>query len=243
MKKLALGLICLVFAIAGVVASETNSPTSEGGDPQRMVYLPWDGVKPWTFKNSDPWAGYADSEKPKPAEPYGVTVIRIGRPTNKLDDNVRFYHDGLGMPIIMGFEGHRGFRGAMLGIGQMLGKHPELIHLEFTEEEDGSPGTAPSTDNNLVFYIQDWDKIAKLAWHMVQMGYKPRLKSRNPWWDDWCSITFPDPDGWNVVLTPKHSDLDHSEYNYMLEFDRPNGRCPAEREDILKTAASPVSPK
>lgn len=202
----------------------------------RNVVLPWTGVEPWKYKNIDPWVGYPDDKKPKASEPWGATVMRLGRPTDKLAENVKFYRDGLGFPIIMGFELHDGFKGAMFGIGELFGQHPEMVHLELTTEYEGSPGAAPTDDNNMVFYIQDWDKIKQISDRLIKLGFQPMTKSRNPWWDAWCSISFPDPDGWNVVLHPKKSDLDHSEYHYMENFDGPMGRCPPYLAEVMKLA-------
>ena len=124
----------------------------------------------------------------------------------------------------------------MFGLGEMIEQHPETIHLEITQQYAGSPGEAPSDDNNLVFYIRDWTKIMEIANRLLAMGFKPLRKSRNPWWDAWCSITFPDPDGWNIVLHPKQSGIDHSEYHYMESFDEPMGHCPKSRAEVLKYA-------
>lgn len=159
------------------------------------------------------------SDLPDPKNAWGVSVIRIGRPTDKLDENKRFYVEGLGMPVIQGFEGHDGFSGVIIGAGEMLGLHPEALHLEFTKEDKGSPGTAPSDDNNLVLYIPDWKKIEQTADRLVKLGYKPREKSQNPWWQNYCGLDFVDPDGWHVILFPKKSDLDPAEYNNYLKGD------------------------
>lgn len=234
-------LIASVFATCGLTARAESLETQKDAKGQpttadRQVILPWKGVKPWKYKNVDPWQGYSESQKPKATDRWGTTVMRLGRPTDKLPDNVKFYHEGLGFPIIMGFELHDGFAGAMFGIGEMFEQHPETVHLEITTEYEGSPGDAPTDDNNMVFYIQDWEKIMEISNRLIKLGFKPMKKSRNPWWDAWCSISFPDPDGWIVVLHPKKSDLDHSEYHYMENFDLPMGNCPGSRDEIMKLA-------
>ena len=45
-----------------------------------------------------------------------VRHVRIARPTDQLDDVVRFYRDGLGLPEIGRFDAHAGYRGVMLGL-------------------------------------------------------------------------------------------------------------------------------
>jgi hypothetical protein len=41
--------------------------------------------------------------------------LRVARPTDNLDELVRFYRDGLGLEILFRFENHEGFDGVMLG--------------------------------------------------------------------------------------------------------------------------------
>jgi len=50
--------------------------------------------------------------------PNGMTVaeIRIARPTDRLDEVVNFYRDGLGLPELYRFADHDGYDGAMLGL-------------------------------------------------------------------------------------------------------------------------------
>src|SRR5262245_20874515 len=72
-----------------------------------------------------------------------VRQVRIARPTDQLDEVVRFYRDGLGLTEIDRFEEHDGFSGVMLGLPG------SDYHLEFTSHVDGSPGDAPSGDNLL----------------------------------------------------------------------------------------------
>jgi hypothetical protein len=57
--------------------------------------------------------------------------IRIARPTDKRDQVVGFYHDGLGFPIISQFEHHAGYSGVMFGMPT------DQVHLEFTHEDAG----------------------------------------------------------------------------------------------------------
>jgi hypothetical protein len=45
-----------------------------------------------------------------------VRYVRIARPTDLLDEVVRFYHDGLGLPELDRFAGHAGYRGVVLGL-------------------------------------------------------------------------------------------------------------------------------
>ncbi len=116
--------------------------------------------------------------------------FRVARPTDRLDEVVRFYREGL--EVIGSFSGHAGYSGVMLG----LPGHE--YHLEFTSHTEGSPCPAPTRDNLLVFYIPDQDAIERLTAHLAGMGYFP-VEPENPYWRE-KGRTFEDPDGWRVVL-------------------------------------------
>jgi catechol 2,3-dioxygenase-like lactoylglutathione lyase family enzyme len=118
--------------------------------------------------------------------------IRVARPTDRLPEVVRFYSEGLGLPVIGSFSGHAGYDGVMIG----LPGHP--YHLEFTHHEHGSPCPAPSLDNLLVFYIPERAAIAAIAQRLVALGH-PEVEPENPYWRE-HGKTFADPDGWRIVL-------------------------------------------
>jgi catechol 2,3-dioxygenase-like lactoylglutathione lyase family enzyme len=124
-----------------------------------------------------------------------VKQVRIARPTDRLEEVVRFYHEVLGLPVIASFTGHAGYDGVMIG---MPGRD---FHLEFTQYEHGSPGTAPSKDNLLVLYIPDVDAINRIVERLGDFGHET-VSSENPYWDDRGAVTVEDPDGWRVVLMP-----------------------------------------
>ena len=121
-----------------------------------------------------------------------VVQVRVARPTDRLDEIVRFYRDGLGLPVIGGFTDHDGYTGVMLGL-------PDLdYHLEFTTHIDGSPCAAPTADNLLVLYLADRAAVDTVASRLETMGYGS-VPPENPYWAG-RSVTIPDPDGWRVVL-------------------------------------------
>jgi hypothetical protein len=124
--------------------------------------------------------------------PWPVAQIRIARPTDQLEEVVRFYRDGVGLPVLGSFKGHAGYDGVMLGM-------PDAgVHLEFTQHIDGSPGAAPSRDNLLVLYIADAAARERIAKRLHEMGY-PEVEPENPYWKG-KSVTIADPDGYRVVL-------------------------------------------
>jgi catechol 2,3-dioxygenase-like lactoylglutathione lyase family enzyme len=118
--------------------------------------------------------------------------LRVARPTDRLDEVVRFYRDGLGFEIIAEFEDHAGFDGRMLG-------HPGAPwHLEFTRQRGHEAGRAPTQDNLLVFYVPERDAWEEAVERMRVHGFLP-VPSFNPYWDR-HGVTFEDPDGYRVVL-------------------------------------------
>lgn len=118
--------------------------------------------------------------------------LRIARPTDNIQDIIRFYRDGLGFEIIGSFEDHQGFDGVMLG-------HASLsYHLEFTHHRGHHVEKAPTEENLLVFYLPDEAEWQLAVDQMMKHGFQP-VKSYNPYWDIWGK-TFEDPDGYRVVI-------------------------------------------
>lgn len=118
--------------------------------------------------------------------------LRVARPTDHLDEVLRFYRDGLGFAELARFEDHDGFDGVMLG-------HPGTpYHLEFTHKRGHPVGRAPTQDNLLVFYLPAREEWATVVERLQAVGFTP-VASYNPYWDR-QGITFEDPDGYRVVL-------------------------------------------
>ena len=118
--------------------------------------------------------------------------LRVARPTDNLQEIVKFYRDGLGFEIIDSFEDHAGFDGVMLG-------HKELdYHLEFTRRRGYTSGRAPTKENLLVLYLPDKSEWEEAVKRMEACGYKA-VGSENPYWDV-RGKTFEDADGYRVVL-------------------------------------------
>ena len=121
-----------------------------------------------------------------------VLRVRWARPTDRLEEVVAFYTDGLGLQQLARFEGHAGYDGVLVGLPG------SDYHLEFTYHVDGSPGPAPSEDNLLVLYLESKREAELVAARLDALGY-PAVEPENPYWDG-RSITVADPDGWRVVL-------------------------------------------
>lgn len=121
-----------------------------------------------------------------------AAVLRVARPTDRLDAVVRFYRDGLGLSVLARFADHHGFDGAVLGAPH------SPYHLEFTHERGHAVGRAPSKDHLLVFYLPEraaWEEALR---RLAAIGASP-VPSYNPYWDR-RGATFEDPDGYRIVL-------------------------------------------
>lgn len=118
--------------------------------------------------------------------------VRFARPTDQLDEVVRFYRDGVGLEVIGSFERHAGYSGVLLGLPG------SDYHLEFVHHEEGSPGPAPTDDNLLVFYLPNPDAVEEASERLERHGCKP-VAPENPYWEE-SGVTFVDPDGWRVVF-------------------------------------------
>lgn len=126
--------------------------------------------------------------------PNGIKFaqIRVARPTNQLAAVVRFYRDGLGLPVIGSFKNHSGYDGVMLGLP---GRD---YHLEFTQHASGAPCSMPSAENLLVLYVTNADQRQTLFENLASVGAEEVAPENHYWLDK--SRTYADPDGWRVVI-------------------------------------------
>ena len=116
--------------------------------------------------------------------------LRHARHTNRLEEVVRFYRDGLGLPELGRFEGHGGNDGVFLAVPG------SDAHLEFTSGgAHGPPSAHPET--LLVFYLGSEDAVARAC---ERVGAAP-VEPANPYWRE-HGVTLSDPDGFLVVLVP-----------------------------------------
>lgn len=119
-------------------------------------------------------------------------ILRIARPTDRMDEVTAFYRDGLGFTELAAFRNHEGFDGVILG-------HPKASwHLEFTREHGRPAGGSPSPEHLLVFYLPDRSDWQAAMDRMAAAGHAP-VPAHNPYWDRRGS-TFIDPDGYRIVL-------------------------------------------
>ena len=119
-------------------------------------------------------------------------TLRVARPTDCLEEVVRFYTDGLGLTVLGSFQDHDGFDGVIVG------GPGAPYHLEFTHPRGHTAGRAPTQDHLLVFYLPDAAEWQAAVDRMQQAGHEP-VPSFNPYWEQ-AGRTFEDPDGYRVVL-------------------------------------------
>ena len=117
--------------------------------------------------------------------------LRVARHTERLQEVVRFYRDGIGLPQIGGFRGHHGYDGVFLAVPGTN------AHLELTAGgRHGPPALHP--ESLLVFYLGDEATVQAVA---ARLGVAP-VPPANPYWAE-HGLTFQDPDGFRVVLVPE----------------------------------------
>jgi catechol 2,3-dioxygenase-like lactoylglutathione lyase family enzyme len=118
--------------------------------------------------------------------------LRVARHTQRLQEVVRFYRDGIGLPQIGGFRDHDGYDGVFLAVPGTN------AHLELTAR-DGHGAPAPHPESLLVFYLGEQATVQAVA---ARLGVDP-VRPANPYWAE-HGLTFQDPDGFRVVLVPEH---------------------------------------
>ena len=121
-----------------------------------------------------------------------IAQVRMARPTDQLEQVVHFYRDGLGLPILGGFEGHGGYDGVMIGL-----PGPDR-HLEFTHHVKAISRSTPGPEDLLVLYYPDVAERDAVVARLASLGFMP-VVPENPYWID-KAVTVPDPDGFRVVL-------------------------------------------
>jgi catechol 2,3-dioxygenase-like lactoylglutathione lyase family enzyme len=117
--------------------------------------------------------------------------LRIARHTERLEQLVAFYRDGIGLPEIGSFRDHAGYDGVFLAIPGTD------AHLEFTAGgSHGTPSAHPET--LLVLYVGDAEAVDAV---MRRVGVQP-VTAANPYWAE-HGVTVEDPDGFRLVLVPE----------------------------------------
>jgi ribosomal protein S18 acetylase RimI-like enzyme/catechol 2,3-dioxygenase-like lactoylglutathione lyase family enzyme len=124
-------------------------------------------------------------------QPLPAIQVRVARHTQRLDEIVRFYRDGIGLTEVGRFHNHDGYDGAFL---ELPGTD---AHLEFTAGGD-HPAPVPHPESLLVLYLGADDAVRAAAGRLELDPAAPA----NPYWAE-HGLTFEDPDGFRVVLVPE----------------------------------------
>src|SRR2546430_14442009 len=109
--------------------------------------------------------------------------LRVARHTERLDEVVAFYRDGIGLPELGGFRDHNGYDGVFLevpGTG---------AHLELTAG-GGHRAPAPHPESLLVLYLGDDEAVRTVV---TPLGVDP-VPPPHPHWAAHRG-TVQEPDG------------------------------------------------
>jgi GNAT superfamily N-acetyltransferase len=116
--------------------------------------------------------------------------LRIARHTQRLDELVSFYRDGVGFPETGRFRDHAGYDGVFL---EITGTR---AHLELTTGGmHGAP--QPHPESLLVLYVGSASAMNAIA---ARLRTRP-IQPANPYWAR--ALTFADPDGFRIVIVPE----------------------------------------
>jgi catechol 2,3-dioxygenase-like lactoylglutathione lyase family enzyme len=122
--------------------------------------------------------------------------LRVARPTRDLDAVVSFY-TLLGLPVLSSFEDHDGYSGVILGV-------PDASRqLELVYREGEIP--SPTPEDQLVLYLGSAERVGAEAARISAAGFEPR-PAANPYWARNGAVSFVDPDGYWLVLSPESWD-------------------------------------
>ncbi len=126
-----------------------------------------------------------------------ISKLRLSRPTNNLENVLRFYCEGLGFEVLDRYEAQQGWDGVIVG-------HKDWPYqFEFSRRRDGAiVPPAPTTDHFFVFCVEDPQQWETLLKNLFQAGFSqitpPQLYA------DSGVATFEDPEGYRVVLVQGH---------------------------------------
>ncbi len=117
--------------------------------------------------------------------------LRCARHTERLDELVSFYRDGLGLSEIGRFQDHDGYDGVFFAVPGAN------AHLEFTTGGSHGP-PSPHPETLLVLYLGSDEAVGATC---DRVGAEP-VEPANPYWRE-HGVTIADPDGFHVVLVPR----------------------------------------
>jgi hypothetical protein len=119
-----------------------------------------------------------------------VGEIRVGRTSAHYDQNIRFYRDLVGLPMLESFAASYGEDGTIFGLPD------SSVQLEIVRSV--APVVPADRLDMLVFYLPDAAAQQRLVARMAAGGVEPT--SQHPYWQANGGVTYKDPDGREVVF-------------------------------------------
>ena len=156
-----------------LVTSVRSSDASARPEPHRVV----------TMSNRPGGAEHWPEHLP-------VGAFRVGRSSARYDEAVRFYRDLVGLPVLESFEDSYGEDGVIFGLPDTS------VQLEIVRSTE--PIVRVDRVDSLVFYLPDAAAQERLVARMAAAGAEPT--SPHPYWHANGGVTYPDPDGREVVF-------------------------------------------
>jgi catechol 2,3-dioxygenase-like lactoylglutathione lyase family enzyme len=127
-----------------------------------------------------------------------VAAIRLARPTNDLSRIRRFYENTVGFRVLWDFNDHDGFDGVVFGCRE------EQWQLELVSApQQITP--RPTVEDALVLYSTDANGLAEVVDRLRAedtVEVSPDDTDLNPYWPRNGALTFVDPDGYRLILSP-----------------------------------------
>jgi GNAT superfamily N-acetyltransferase len=158
---------------------------------ERDAFLPADGYPPGLEVDGIPLRDRVWFDLALDGGETRIAQLRVARHTDRLEELLRFYREGIGLPEIGGFRDHEGYDGVFLAVPG------SGAHLEFTT--GGAHDTpTPHPESLLVLYLSDRAAVDEVV---ARLGAEPVVPA-NPYWAA-HGVTLEDPDGFRVVLVPE----------------------------------------
>ncbi|HEY1441887.1 MAG TPA: VOC family protein [Mycobacterium sp.] len=126
-----------------------------------------------------------------PTELASIGAIRFARRSSNFEETVRFYRELVGLPLYETFEASYGSNGAIFGLPSWN------LTLEIVESAE--PVAADHLEQLCLYFPDEQAQQAAIA-RLQAAGLAP--VEQHPYWEATGAVTFPDPDGREVVFAP-----------------------------------------
>lgn len=120
-----------------------------------------------------------------------IGAIRFARRSSNFEETVRFYRELVGLPLYETFEASHGSNGAIFGLPSWN------LTLEIVESAE--PVAADHLEQLCLYFPDEQAQQAAIA-RLQAAGLAP--VEQHPYWEATGAVTFPDPDGREVVFAP-----------------------------------------